>query len=100
MVAGSALGSAAFGLAMTEVSAALARRAADPALIACATEEVRALALDLTVGGAATPLLTGAAGAHKRLWSAVGEGYVERARFGEFDVLGPCAHETAARILL
>jgi hypothetical protein len=60
-------------LAMTQVSAM--RRAADPALIACARAEVRALVASV-VGGGATDDLIESGSVHKRVWTSVQDDYL------------------------
>jgi hypothetical protein len=83
------------GLGMTRVSELVAARVAEPALVACARDEVRALSHDLTTGGAALPRLVEATSVHKRVWTSAGERYLEPARLASFGALAPCAHETA-----
>jgi hypothetical protein len=61
--------------AMTAVSAM--RRAADPALVACATAETRALLTAVADSNAATEDLSSGGSVHKRVWTAVQEEYLD-----------------------
>lgn len=75
--AGYALLASAVGLAfaMTSVSGSL-ERGRDIQRTACASEEVSALARDITAGSAATDALWRMRRVHKRVWSAIQEGYL------------------------
>jgi hypothetical protein len=85
-------------LAMTWVSAA--RRSAAGSEVACARAEVGALVADLIEGHAATTGLDAVGSVHKRLWSSVASGYVDRAllqRFGAASCGNTSAESLAAR---
>ncbi|MFN2566537.1 MAG: hypothetical protein ABR499_16185 [Gemmatimonadaceae bacterium] len=66
--------------AMTQISAM--HRAGDPAHIACANGEVRALLSAVVNGDVATDHLTTGPSVHKRVWTTVQEGYLRASVFG------------------
>lgn len=73
--AGTIAPTAVVGLATAVVlSLASARRAASPELLACARDEVRALSAELA--SSATPRLRRMRRVHKRVWTAVQDGYI------------------------
>jgi hypothetical protein len=73
-------------LAMTEVSAL--RRAGDPALVACARAEVRALLSAVADSNAATEDLTTGGSVHKRVWTAVHEDYLNKSALDALTAVG------------
>ena len=75
-------GAATLALALTLVSAR--GRGVTPAELACAHAETTALLQDLAYGSAATGRLAGASSVHKRVFTAIEEGYVERAGLESF----------------
>ena len=100
--AGLAAGAMAGGaLAAVGLTWASARAAADPAALACARMETRALLLDLTLGGAAEADLLRSASIHKRLAGAVDQGYVDATRLSGFGAVrcvgGPAASAAERR---
>ena len=60
------------------------RRAASPAQVACAQAEADALVDDIGRGAAGTGRLIGARGVHKRVFTAIEEGYVDADRLASF----------------
>lgn len=63
--------------------------AANPAAAACARREADALLADVTTGGAATEKLRTKGGSiHKRLWSAIEEGYIDHDALVRFKAAG------------
>lgn len=68
---------------------------ASPAELACARVEASALLNDLAFGSAATGRLVGATSVHKRVFTAIEEGYVRADRLADFDA-APCAGDDEA----
>ena len=91
-VAALAVGAAA-ALALTVVSGSA--RGATPAQLACARAEAEALLEDLAFGAGATGRLIGARSVHKRVHTAIDEGYVNPRRLDSF-AAAACAHDPAA----
>jgi hypothetical protein len=71
-------------VATTRVSGRLERER-DIARIACADREVSALVDDVAAGGSGTRNLWRMRRVHKRIWSAINEGYVEGSALGSFN---------------
>lgn len=71
------------------------RGSATPAELACASAEADAIAADLAWGRAATGRLAGARSVHKRVFTAVDEGYIEAARLARLAAV-ECAGDAAA----
>lgn len=71
-----AVGGAGIALALTAWSS---RGSATPAQLACAEAEASAIANELAYGHAATGRLAGARSIHKRVFTAVNEGYIDAA---------------------
>ena len=75
-------GAALAAVLMAVISGALAR--ATPAQFACADAEIDALIDDIALGTAATGRLVGATSVHKRVFTAIEEGYVRADRLAAF----------------
>ncbi len=74
---------AGLGVAMMSASNAL-ERGRDEGRIACARAEVQSLGDDLARGQAGLPTLWRARRVHKRVWSSIGEGYVDPEQLRNF----------------
>ena len=73
-----------FGVGMTGVSGAV-ERGRDVERLKCTKAEAGALLEDINGGGAATKSVWGMNSIHKRIWTAVTDGYLERAAARRFD---------------
>lgn len=73
-----------FGVSMTKVSDAI-EHSRDLDRSACAQDEVQGLLKDLTRGDTAAEKLKSRRTLHKRVWTAMSEGYVNRQDAREFD---------------
>lgn len=85
-----------FGATMTSVAGALERER-DASRIACARAEVESLADDMAAGEAGTSRLRASRRVHKRIWSSIGDGYVDGAHLRRFSAVtcGDSAGKTA-----
>ena len=83
-----------FGIMMTKVTDAI-ERDRDSTRTPCATMEVQKLLDDITVGDAATEVLRRKRRAHKRVWTAINDGYLEPERIREFRA-APCSGAAGA----
>ncbi len=96
---GLALGGVVFGILMTGVSGAL-ERGRDVARLQCATAERESLLNDIVASDAATDKVWGLSSIHKRIWTAVNDGYLDRERIDKFDGTqceGPAAQNIEMR---
>ncbi|MBC8146125.1 MAG: hypothetical protein H7X80_11120 [bacterium] len=90
-----------FGIAMTDISEALARRNAasatgggnESAHVECAKIEVQAMVKDLE-GGAVRSKLKKKSSIHKRMWAAINESYVRQKDLDAYDSVS-CTGESA-----
>lgn len=88
-----------FGVSMTKLTSAV-ERGRDSVRSQCARVEVQSLLNDLTRAGAATEKLKRRRAAHKRVWTAISEGYLNQEGIREFDGArcdGPATGETQSR---
>jgi hypothetical protein len=85
---------AAFGTAMTPLSGAL-ERGRDAGRTACARIEVQSLEQDVAAGRAGTGQLWNMERVHKRIWTSIGESYLDAAELRRFNAAA-CATGTAA----
>jgi hypothetical protein len=84
------------GLVMTEAVDALETNRENDR-VPCATAQTQALVDDIILGGAATKQLWQRSALHKRVWTAIGEGYLHEERLSEFRRVR--CHGAAARNL-
>jgi hypothetical protein len=71
------------GLVMTEAVDAL-ETSRETDRVPCATAQTEGLVADIIQGGAATKQLWERSSVHKRVWTAIGEGYLQEDRLFEF----------------
>ena len=83
-----------FGAAMTPLAGAL-QRGRDASLIACARVEVQGLTDDIAEGEAGLSKLWGMRRVHKRIWSSIGESYIDPAQLRHFNAMA-CPNSAGA----